>query len=453
MIMAMEGRSRKLDRRDWPAFLNRIVPQGVWQSLSRSSKQSKGDPPSRDDPRIRWSRKFVVLAYIAIGWAAPRTLGERFDQARQWVVDLFPSRRRPGRTYVGLTKAAGRHGVELFHQFWNALRCTMASRAHEAWNQYGWIPFAVDGSRVDAARTRANEADLGQAARDKSHPQWWMTWIVHLPTLMLWDWRQGPGTSSERTHLREMARDLPAEALIIADGGFGGFDFLSHLDQTGVRFLVRCGGNATFESRWTLNEIEQRGDASSVFLWPKSRRRRRPLRVRQIVLKRGGRRVYLVTNVFDRTALSRSMAGEFYELRWGAEVNYRDFKCSMGRSKMLAQTPDCGAFELAGAIVAMGLLRLHAAILQLAKGARASIAELLRLIRKAMEHLRYRRSTAWLIPALEQAVTDDYHRKRPKKSRDWPRKKRQRPPTAPTYRKLNQREWTHLCDQIHKHAA
>ena len=111
MIMAMEGRSRKLDRRDWPAFLNRIVPQGVWQSLSRSSKQSKGDPPSRDDPRIRWSRKFVVLAYIAIGWAAPRTLGERFDQARQWVVDLFPSRRRPGRTYVGLTKAAGRHGV------------------------------------------------------------------------------------------------------------------------------------------------------------------------------------------------------------------------------------------------------------------------------------------------------------------------------------------------------
>ena len=64
MIMAMEGRSRKLDRRDWPAFLNRIVPQGVWQSLSRSSKQSKGDPPSRDDPRIRWSRKFVVLGFL-----------------------------------------------------------------------------------------------------------------------------------------------------------------------------------------------------------------------------------------------------------------------------------------------------------------------------------------------------------------------------------------------------
>ena len=447
MILAMEGRDRKLNRRDWPAFLNRIVPQGVWQSFSNLSTS----PP--DDPRVRWSRKFIVLAYTAMGWAAAKTLDERFAEARHWIVDLFPSRKRPGSSCVGLTKAATRHGVYLFHEFWSALRRTMPTWLKETWNQFGWIPLAADGSRADAPRTRANEAGLGRCTRDKSHPQWWMTWLVHLPTLLLWDWRQGPGTSSERSHLLAMLPDLPANALIIGDAGFGGFDFLSHLNQAGVSFLVRCAGNTTLETRLTPGRIEACGDVRDVYLWPQGRRGQCPLRLRQIVLKRGGRRVYLVTNVFDCTALSRSMAGEFYELRWGVEVNYRDFKRTMERSKVLSRTPECGALELGGDIIAMGLLRLHAAIVQLAKGTRISVTQVLKLLRRAMEHLRYGVSTVWLVPALKQAITDDYHRKRPKSSRDWPRKKHTRPPTAPKYRKLGERKWTELKEQILSHAA
>jgi len=446
MIMAMEGRTRKLNRRDWPAFLNRIVPQGVWQSFSNKQRTS-------EDPRVRWSRKFIVLAYIAMGWAAPRTLDERFEQARAWVADLYPSKRQPGKSYVGLTKAAARHGVELYRQFWHALRRTMPARLKDAWVQYGWILFAADGSRVDAARTQANENDLGRSARDKSHPQWWMTWLVHLPTLLLWDWRQGPGTSSERAHLREMTSDLPAHALIVADAGFGGFDFLSHLDQAGVSFLVRCAGNTTLKTTLIPSRIEQRGDVREVYLWPQNRRRRCPLRLRQIVLKRAGKRVYLITNVFDRRALSRSMAGEFYELRWGVEVNYRDFKQTMERSKVLAKTPERGALELAGNIVAMGMLRFHAAILQLARGARISVAKVLKLLRKAMEHLRYGVSTDWLIPALTQAITDDYHRKRPKDARDWPRKKQHRPPKPPKFHRLRKHESTEIQERLISHAA
>ncbi len=453
MIMAMEGRTRKLDRRDWPAFLNRIVPQGVWQSFSRSSKQSKGDPPVSDDPRTRWLRKYIILAYIAMGWAAARTLGERFGDARQWVVDLYPSRKRPGDTYVGLTKAATRHGVELFHQFWSALRRTMPKRLKEAWSQYGWILLAVDGSRVDAPRTIANEAGLGQSARDKSHPQWWMTWLVHLPTLLLWDHRAGPGNANERSHMREMSPELPLGALIVADAGFGGFDFLGDLDQAGVHFLVRCAGNTTLKTNLPNYRIERRGDVRYVYLWPRNRRRCRPLRLRLIVLKRGGSRTYLVTNVLDCQALSRSMAGEFYELRWGIEVNYRDFKRTMDRSKVLAQTPERGALELAGNIVAMGMLRFHAAIAQLAKGARISVASVLKLLRKAMEHLRYGVSTDWLVPELKQAITDNYQRKRKKDSRDWPRKKRQRPPTPPKFRRLKNHESTEIQERLLSHVA
>lgn len=94
----------------------------------------------------------------------------------------------------------------------------------------------------------------------------------------------------------------------------------------------------------------------------------------------------------------------------------------------MARTPRRGALELAGNILALGMLRFHAAILQRARGARISVATVLRLLRKAMEHLRYGVSTDWLIPELKKAINDDYHRKRTKASRDWPRKKRQHPP-------------------------
>lgn len=437
MSMAMEGRRCKVNRRDWPAFLNRLVPHDIWQSLARDCITSR-------DPRVRWSPKFVVLAYIAMGWAAQRTLAGRFEAARQWVADLHRARRRPGHTYVGLTKAADRYGAALFQTFWRDVRRTFAARLKQTWCEHGWVVFAADGSRIDAPRTRANEKALGCAGRDKSHPQWWMTWIVHLPTLLLWDWRQGPGTASERDHLRQMQPTLPPRALILADCGFGGFDFLSDLDQAGVAFLVRCGGNTTFKTELTDAQIERRANVGDVFLWPGNRRGQRPLRLRLIVLKRGGRRIYLVTNVFDRAALSRSMAGAFYRQRWGVEVNYRDFKCTMERSKVLAHTSQRGALELAGNIVAMGLLRLHAVMVQYAKGARISVARVLQLLRKAMEHLRYAVSTRWFVSAMKRAITDDYHRKRPKASRDWPRKNQTTAPSAPRFHRPNRREWAKL---------
>jgi len=55
--------------------------------------------------------------------------------------------------------------------------------------------------------------------------------------------------------------------------------------------------------------------------WPGNRRRKKPLlRLRLIVLKRGGKRVYLLTNVLDSTRLSRPMASKVYTARWGIEI-------------------------------------------------------------------------------------------------------------------------------------
>lgn len=433
MIMAMEGRLRKLHRRDWPGFLTHMVPPCIWQALARTVA-------CNDDPRVRWGHKYILLAYIAMGWLPHRCLVDRFCEAREWIVGLFPRRRRPGETYVGLTQAGQRVGLTLFQQFWACLRQTVPRRLDEAWTWHGWHVFAVDGSRDDAPRTRANERALGRSGRDKTHPQWWMTWLVHLPTLLLWDWRQGPGTSSERRHMQEMLTSLPASSLLVGDAGFGGFDFLWGLARAGAHFLVRCGGNTTLLVEGAVHHIVKVGDHRYVYLWPTGKRNDVPLKLRLIILKQRGKRVYLLTNVFASECLSRATASDFYRARWGIEVSYRSFKQTMERFKVLAKTPQRGTLELAGNILAMALLRLHAAIVMGAEMSRMSVAAALRVIRRAIEAVRCGLSSTWFAEQLGYAVKDTYRRRGSKRARDWPHKKNESPPSPPRLRKLNRNE-------------
>jgi hypothetical protein len=294
---------------------------------------------------------------------------------------------------------------------------------------------------------------LGKAGRDKTHPQWWITRLIHLPTKMMWDWRQGPGASSERTHLREMIPSLPASSLLVADTGFGGFDLLWRLSSAKVMFLIRCGGNTTLLVEDTLQKIECRGECRQVHLWPKNRRRRQPLCLRLIVLKRGGKRVYLLTNVLESPRLSRSMAGELYRARWGIEVEFRGLKQTLGRRKVLARTPEVGAMELAANILALALLLLYAAMIVGVRVIRLSLASALRAIRRAMERVRSGKSCSSLGEQLLAAMCDDYVRRSSKRARDWPHKKKERPPGCPRLRRPNAREKTRIHAVRTNHAA
>jgi hypothetical protein len=444
--MAREGRLRKLHRRNWPGFLKRVVPDGVWQQVNRCINRTT-------DPRLRWSTKHLLLCWIIMGWSPQGCLTERFREGFELLSSMFYRRRRCGRTYQGLTQATQRAGMAVFTEFWQRLRQTIPNRVGPAWIWFGWTVFAVDGSRVDAPRTKRNEGPLGKAGRDKTHPQWWITRLIHLPTKMMWDWRQGPGASSERTHLREMIPSLPASSLLVADTGFGGFDLLWRLSSAKVMFLIRCGGNTTLLVEDTLQKIECRGECRQVHLWPKNRRRRRPLCLRLIVLKRGGKRVYLLTNVLESPRLSRSMAGELYRARWGIEVEFRGLKQTLGRRKVLARTPEVGAMELAANILALALLLLYAAMIVGVRVIRLSLASALRAIRRAMERVRSGKSCSSLGEQLLAAMCDDYVRRSSKRARDWPHKKKERPPGCPRLRRPNAREKTRIHAVRTNHAA
>ncbi len=444
--MAKEGRLRKLHRRDWPGFLNRVVPDQLWQQVNRCVNQTT-------DPRVRWSPKRIVLCWIVMGWSIQGQLTERFREGFELLSRMFYRRRRCGGTYQGLTQATRRVGMTVFADFWCCLRQTIPKRVGTAWTWYGWTVFAVDGSRVDAPRTRRNERSLGKAGRDKTHPQWWITRLIHLPTRMMWDWRQGPGNSSERAHLREMIPSLPPSSLLVGDIGFGGFDLLWQLSNGKVAFVIRCGGNTTLLVEETRQRIERRGESRYVYLWPKNRRRHKPLCLRLIVLKRRGKRVYLLTNVLESPSLSRSMAGELYRARWGIEVEFRGLKQTLARRKVLAKTPEAGAMELAANMLALALLLLYAALLMGVKVSRLSLANALRVIRRAMERVRHGQSCAALGEQLLAAVGDEYMRRSSKRARDWPHKKKDRPPGPPILRRLRGHEKTRIHTIWSNHAA
>ena len=431
--MARDGRVGKVYPRDWPGLLRRVVPAAAWHGFLSQVARS-------GDPRTRWTVKYVLLCWIAMGWSLQRQLTERFREGRTLLGALFVGRRRPGGSYQGLTKATRQLGRKLCWQFWCALRRRLADTLRSGWTWYGWTVLAVDGSRIEAPRSRKNERRLGRAGRHKTTPQWWVTWLIQLPSALIWDWRQGPGTSGERTHLRQMLRDLPAGTLLVADAGFVGFDLLWKLIRAGADVLVRCASGTTLLTDAPAAQIETRGEHETVYLWPKNRRRKFPLHLRLIVLKRGGKRVYLLTNVLESTRLSRRSAGELYAARWGVETSYRALKQTLDRRRVLARTPDIGELELGANILALAMLLFQAAVVLHARVRTISVAAALRLTRRALEATRWRQPSGWFVLALRWAVRDAYHRRRPKRARAWPHKKNDPPPSPPQLRTPTTRE-------------
>jgi len=237
-----------------------------------------------------------------------------------------------------------------------------------------------------------------------------------------------------------MVAGLPANTLLVADAGFGGFDLWCELLQAGVDILIRCVSNTTLLSDASWSQIERQGQHQMVYLWPQNRRSQLPLPLRLIILKRHGKRVYLLTNVLESQRLSRAMAGELYAARWGVETDYRALKQTLDRRRVLAKTPTVGALELAGNILALALLLLQAAVAQGARVSRVSVAAALRTVRRALECTRRRESSNWFVPALRAALRDDYHRRRPKRARDWPHKKKDPLPRPPNLRTPTRRE-------------
>jgi hypothetical protein len=370
-----------------------------------------------------WTPLLVVLAGLLMVYSSARTLTGRFGEAcgalrttcRGWTA----------RSYQGYCKALLGCGplLDLLDQ---ALRARTVAVAPDRYATYGWCVLAADGSRFDLPRTRANRRYSPRAGKPGTGPQLYVTCLYHLNLGLLWDYRLGKGTASERHHLRAMLDHLPPQALIVADAGFVGYPLLAELTRRHIAFLVRAGRNVTVLEDLGIGGQEVPGGA---FLWPAKARRRhhRPLFLRRIVLQDHGKTQTLLTNVLSSQRLSRRQARRLYAQRWGVEVLYRHLKQTLDKRRLLSRSPRQARLELRLAIQGLWLAGLL--LYQARPRVRRPLpyAGALQVLQAAVARPRRRSAAGWR-RLWAACRPDPYVRHRPKHARTWPHKKRERPP-------------------------
>lgn len=365
----------------------------------------------------------LAITATLVGLCQKRTILERFEQIRR---GLTAFGRRLPRSYQGWIGQLARMGVAPLAEGLALLRPQIVRRCGPNWTVGPWVPMAVDGSRFDLPHSSSHFRRYGTAGRAGSRPQMWVTVLTHLPTGLLWNWRQGPGGASERSHLREMLDSLPPQALLVGDAGFFSYDLAGELCRRRQPFLLRVAANKRL-----LQDRRRSGDIEQVYAWPQVAQRdgRPPLRLRLVTVGSGARRVWLLTNVWDPHQLPRRLAGRMYQLRWGVEVTYRHLKQTMDRRKLRCTRADWAAVELAGNL--LGLATLVLMDPRLGQSERLCVAEALRVIDRALDGLAWQIVWAEFDARLAQARGDRYRRAGPKNDGTYPQKKTDSPPGPP----------------------
>lgn len=380
---------------------------------------------------LRWTPQRIFWMAVLMMWSCEQTLKDRFEAVGELLRGLFPQW-QVGTSYTGWYEAQAKWLEPLRPALAKRLQQQLQALAGSQWQREGWCAFAADGSRVECPRTALNEKELKCAGKKKTGPQLFVTTLWHMGLGLPWDFRIGPGTASERRHVEEMLPGLPPEALVVADAGFTGYDFYRRLIASQRHFLLRVGANVHLLEK--LGYVAQEGPAT-VYLWPENRRHEPPLVLRLIVLSQGNKKMYLLTDILDPKALSQKTAATLYEMRWGIEVFYRSTKQTLQRRRMLSHTPEAAKCELTWTMFGIWLLGLMTVAAIMARGGDplAWSAALARSrVRRSMQlALTSRRCRQSLSHQLAQATKDNYERIGMKKARDWPHKKKEKPPGNP----------------------
>lgn len=379
-----------------------------------------------------WTPQRVAWVSLLMAWGEGQTLLTRFQQAGETAHELH-KHWKLGRSYSGFAQAMVRTSPEVVEGLKNRFRRHLTSFPRKFRDRDGFCILAVDGSRLECPHTAVNEEGLGCAGREKTGPQVFVTTLWHAGLGLPWDFRTGPGIDSERRHLDQMLDDLPDQTLLLADAGFVSFDLCRWLLEKGQAFLLRVGSNVRLLTGLDY-AYEQHGEIVS--LWPKKRRSLPPLKLRLIRLPdEKGQTVYLLTSILEKKALSDKKAKRLYRMRWGIEVFYRSFKQTLSHRRCLSRTPETCLAEAQWLMLGLWLMGLMSVRQQLPRGLdplKWSVAKARDAIRRATRDVgRSRRGRPSLLAELTLAVQDAYTRHGPKTARNYPRKKRERPPGPP----------------------
>jgi Transposase DDE domain len=445
-----------------PAPPTTATPQSFLQCLSyfltpQAWKQAQQAVPQRH--AWRWQTQPLLVVLLVMTWSTGDSLPERFETARAFYVALHQRRRRPGKTCEGFEKALGQLPMPVLRAVADAVRHRLTQVFAERFQVGGFVPLGCDGSRLACPRTRELEQRLRRRKKKNKTtqpetPQIWVTAVVHLSLGLLWSWRLGQGTASEREHLRHLVASMPRRTLLVADAGYVGYELLAALQAAGLSFLIRVSSRAPL---WTPGRVAVNGFREGlVYYWPKAVQNKEgpPLRVRLLRVGRRKASVWLVSNVLESEQLPRATASQFYRWRWRNEGLFRSYKRTLGKVKLLSRTVAQVHREAEGSLLATQLLLAQGA---LALQTTSRVPVVLPSVRKVLLEIRGEIRNIvgmYLGPrqcrSYRERLGQARWRKRRQHSsqvrRRWPGRKDHRPPKRPQIRRMG----TILKDKLEK---
>jgi hypothetical protein len=436
MNQTKQGRLRPLaGRGSFLASLREFLTPAVWKQAHQARRALRRS--------ARWTVQPLILTLLVMTWCCGDSQSERFETAKAFCAACLPKRRRPGRTVHGFHKALARLPLAVLQAVAAGIRRRLWTLLD--WYSDGWVVLGCDGSRLECPRVAELEQRLGTPVKPQAAPMIWVTALVHLRSGVPWAWRLDKGTThKERDHLRDMLGLLPAQALVVADAGFNGYDLAQALVSAGASFLIRMAGNATLYVDGPAPGKNFRD--GMVWCWSTvaQQRRRLPLRVRLIRVRSQKKQaaVWLLTNVLDSQRLPAAQAARYYRWRWENEGFFRTYKRTLAKVKLHSRTVRLVYREAEGALLATQLLLAQAARVQ-PQGRqretprRCSARKALLAIRAVIAGRLGPSALRRFQERLKQARRERRRRTSPKVKRAWPRRVDHPPPTtSPRFRTL-----------------
>jgi hypothetical protein len=421
--------------RSFQEALSQFLTPQVWKQVHQAWRPTQA--------ASRWTLQPLFWVLLTMTWCCGDSQGERFATARAFYVSCHQRRRRPGDSLPGFQLALARLPLRVLR----ALAAGLRQQFTQLWvdalriGKGGYVPFACDGSRLEAARTEELQTRLGEAGKADSPPMVYLSALVLLPLGLLWSWRLGKGTASEHTHLRSLLNTLPKRALIVADAFYQGYELYVAILASGASFLVRLSSRSRLYT--TEGVLLERLRQTVVYYWPETTaqdKHKPPLRLRLLRIRGPKADVWLLTNVLDPRELNHHQIAQLYRWRWRNEGLFRQYKRLLGKVKLQSRTVALVHREAEGSLIALQLL-LALATQTRAHGGKVVVLDNLESPRRILLRIRGGitaglrnlgpRQFADYQQMLERVRSEDRQRSSPKVRQAWPRRKDHKPPKPP----------------------
>ena len=230
---------------------------------------------------------------------------------------------------AAITQGRKRLGWEPIRDLYRAVVGPLATRASVgAWYRR-WRLVVLDGSVLDVADTRKNERAFGRpvAARGKSaFPQLRFVTLLENGTHVMFGAEMSGYRTGEATLAHKVIRNLPPDALCLADRGFFSYSLWKEAVATGAQLLWRVRDDLILPKlRW----LSDGSYLTKIYPSPEARSRDRAgIEARLIEYRLGGKgeQYRLLCSILEPRKAPAIQLANLYPKRWTIETALGELK-------------------------------------------------------------------------------------------------------------------------------